>query len=314
MLYKELVQIKSNWKKNYLMMKTLLTFLLFILTHSLFAQAVDPYMPDSENPLEVKGMKLSWNDEFNQTGKPDSTSWRYEKGFVRNQEIQWYQPANANCANGVLLIQGRREHFNNPNYDSTSTNWKNNRRIVTYSSASINTRGNKQWLYGRFEIRARIDTAMGAWPAIWTLGTINPWPSNGEVDLMEFYRINNVPTILANVAWGTSQRNVAKWDTERRPLTEFTAKDSNWVKKFHVWRMDWSKDSINLYLDNVLLNGCPLSKTINPDGKNPFNNPQYILLNLALGSNGGDPVNTNFPIKFEVDYVRVYQTDPAPEH
>lgn len=288
--------------------KTLFTSLLIIISVSAFAQKSDPYKPDSNNPKDIKGMKLVWNEEFNYIGKPDSAFWRYEKGFVRNQEIQWYQSDNANCANGVLLIEGRREQFNNPNFDSTSTNWKNSRKKVLYSSASINTREKKQWLYGRFEIRARIDTAIGAWPAIWTLGTINPWPSNGEVDLMEFYRVKNVPTILANVAWGTSQRSVAKWDGEKRPLAEFTSKDNDWVRKFHIWRMDWSRDSINLYLDDVLINACPLSQTINADGTNPFLNPQYLLLNLALGSNGGDPDKTNFPIRFEVDYVRVSQT------
>jgi hypothetical protein len=51
-----------------------------------------------------------------------------------------------------------------------------------------------------------------------------------------------------------------------------------------------------------------LSETINPDGSNPFTKPQYLLLNLALGKNGGDPAKTKFPIKYEVDYVRVYQT------
>lgn len=289
--------------------KTLFTFILIVLTTTVFAQVMDPYSPDTGGPKEIQGMKLSWNEEFNNNGKPDSAIWRNEKGFVRNQEMQWYQPENANCANGLLIIEGRREQFNNPDYDATSTNWKNNREKVNYTSASINTRGSKQWLYGRFEIRARIDTSMGSWPAIWTLGTNNPWPSNGEVDLMEFYRVKNVPTILANVAWGTNQRSVAKWDGEKRSLSEFTSADPDWVKKFHIWRMDWSKDSINLYLDDVLLNTCLLNQTINADGTNPFTKPQYLLLNLALGSNGGNPEKTSFPIKFEVDYVRVYQTE-----
>lgn len=267
----------------------------------------DQYLPDAGKPKQIKGMQLVWKEEFNINGKPDSSIWRHEKGFVRNQEIQWYQAENANCSNGVLLIEGRREQFSNPNYDSTSTNWKNSRKKVNYTSSSINTRGKKQWLYGRFEIRARIDTSKGSWPAIWALGTAGSWPSNGEIDLMEFYRVNNVPTILANVAWGTNQRSVAKWDGEKRPLSRFTSVDPDWVKKFHVWRMDWNKDSINLYLDDVLLNNCLLTQTINADGSNPFTKPQYLLLNLALGSNGGDPDKTAFPIKFEVDYVRVYQ-------
>jgi beta-glucanase (GH16 family) len=124
---------------------------------------------------------------------------------------------------------------------------------------------------------------------------------------MEFYRVKGVPTILANFAWGTNQRNVAKWDDLKKPLTDFIANDQNWTKKFHVWRMDWNKDSISLFLDDQLLNSVLLSQTINPDGFNPFLQPHYLLLNLAIGGNGGDPSKTRFPIKYEVDYVRVYQ-------
>ena len=76
--------------------------------------------------------------------------------------------------------------------------------------------------------------------------------------------------------------------------------------------MDWTKDSINLYLDDVLLNTSSLSTTLNPDQSNPFQQPHYLLLNLAIGANGGDPSNSKFPIKYEVDYVRYYSpTDPT---
>jgi beta-glucanase (GH16 family) len=252
-------------------------------------------------------MSLVWNDEFNISGKPDTSVWRYEKGFVRNQELQWYQSENANCQNGLLIIEGRRENFKNPAYVPGSTNWKTNREYVEYSSSSIQTRGKKQFQFGRFEIRARIDTACGSWPAIWTLGITKPWPSNGEIDIMEFYRIKGVPTILANFAWGTDKRNVGKWDDLKKPLADFTENDPDWNKKFHVWRMDWTKDSISIYIDDKLLNSALMSETINPDGFNPFLQPHYILLNLALGGNGGDPLKSKFPIKYEVDYMRVYQ-------
>ena len=124
---------------------------------------------------------------------------------------------------------------------------------------------------------------------------------------MEFYRIKGIPTILANFAWGTGNRWVAKWDDLKKPLSDFTASDPDWTKKFHIWRMDWNKDSINLFLDDQLLNTTLLSQTINPDGFNPFLQPHYLLLNLALGRNGGDPSKSRFPIKYEIDYVRVYQ-------
>jgi len=274
---------------------------------TIFAQTKDAYSADYKTPGKIRGMRLVWNDEFNYKGKPDSATWIYEKGFVRNQELQWYQAENASCANGVLLIEGKKEKIKNPNYASGSTNWKTSREFAEYTSSSIQTRGKRQFQFGRFEIRARIDTACGSWPAIWTLGISGDWPSNGEIDIMEFYRIKGVPAVLANFAWGTSQRNVAKWDDLKKPLVDFTANDTDWTKKFHIWRMDWNRDSISLFLDDQLLNSVLLSQTVNSDGFNPFLQPHYILLNLALGGNGGDPSKSKFPIKYEVDYVRVYQ-------
>lgn len=283
--------------------------LLFVLLAStaLFAQSIDPYKPDFSAPKQIRGMKLVWNDEFNKRGKQDTASWRYENGFVRNEELQWYQPDNANCMGGVLLIEGRREKVKNPSYKEGSKNWKTAREYAGYTSASIQTRGCREWLYGRFEIRARIDTTKGAWPAIWTLGK-GSWPECGEVDIMEFYR-RDVPIVLANVAWGTEKRWKAKWNEKTVPLAELTAKDPDWVKKFHVWRMDWNNEGIKLYLDDVLINSAPASQTVNADGTNPFTKPQYILLNLAIGGNGDDPSHSKFPIKYEVDYVRVYQSN-----
>jgi beta-glucanase (GH16 family) len=279
----------------------------FMLTFRASAQKEDPFKPDFRPASEKPGMKLVWNEEFNYSGKPDSTIWIYEKGFVRNQELQWYQAENANCSKGVLVIEGKKEKVKNPAYQAGSTNWKTNREYAEYTSASIQTRGHRQWQFGTFEIRAKIDTAWGSWPAIWTLGISKPWPSNGEIDIMEFYRISGVPTILANFAWGTEKRNVGKWDDLKKPLHEITGNDKEWVKKFHIWRMDWNKDSISLFLDNQLLNSVQLSQTINPDGFNPFLQPHYLLLNLALGGNGGDPGRSGSPIRYEVDYVRVYQ-------
>ena len=288
--------------------KNLISIILLIqLSMAISAQKQDQFSPDFSSPGKIPGMTLVWNDEFNNNGKPDPESWIYEKGFVRNQELQWYQSENANCINGLLVIEGRREKINNPNYVPGSTNWKSVREFAEYTSASIQTRGLKQWQFGRFEIRARIDTACGSWPAIWTLGISGGWPSGGEIDIMEFYRVKGVPTILANFAWGTSQRGVGKWDDLKKPLADFTANDPNWTKKFHVWRMAWNKDSISLFLDDQLLNTTLLNQTVNPDGFNPFLQPHYILLNLAIGGNGGDPAKTIFPMKYEVDYVRVYQ-------
>jgi beta-glucanase (GH16 family) len=288
-------------------MKRLLLLLIIFSTTAAFTQKADPFNPDFSKPQKMKGMKLVWNDEFNNSGKPDSASWSYENGFVRNQELQWYRPENANCTGGVLLIEGRRERIPNQGYVTGSTDWKRGREFAEYTSACIKSRGHRDFKFGRFEIRARIDTAKGSWPAIWTLGTSGGWPAGGEIDIMEFYRWQGNPTILANFAWGTERRGVAKWDDLKKPFSDFTISDPGWAKKFHVWRMDWDKDSIKIFLDGQLLNDVAVSDCVNPDGFNPFLQPHYILLNLAIGANGGDPSASHSPITYEVDWVRVYQ-------
>jgi beta-glucanase (GH16 family) len=284
-------------------------FVLLIFSEIIYSQNKDLYNPDFSTPPLINGMKLVWSDEFNISGKPDTATWKYEKGFIRNQELQWYQSENAVCRDGLLIIEGKKEKVRNPFYNKGSANWKANRKFAKYTSASIRTRGMKQFQFGRFEIRARIDTAYGSWPAIWTLGSTKPWPSSGEIDIMEFYRVNHIPTILANFAWGTNKRLEAKWADMKKPLADFIEADPSWTKKFHIWRMDWNKESISIFLDDQLLNTILLDKTVNPDGFNPFLQPHYIMLNLAIGANGGDPSKSKFPIKFEVDYVRVYQKE-----
>ena len=272
-----------------------------------FGQTVDPFLPDEFLPPLRQGMQLVFSEEFNNEGKPNPANWGYETGFLRNEELQWYLSDNANCSAGRLLIEGKRASFANPNFVAGSTDWRTNRKTVNYTSSCIITKDKQSWLFGRFEIRARIDTSKGSWPAIWTLGISKEWPSNGEIDLMEFYRINNAQTVLANVAWGTAKRWTAKWDSFKKPLSTLLAQDADWPKKYHVWRMDWTPEAIKLYVDDVLYNSVLLTATINADGSNPFLQPQFLLLNLALGANGGDPSKTLFPIKYEVDYVRVYQ-------
>jgi len=94
-----------------------------------------------------------WADEFNIDGKPDRENWSYERGFKRNNELQWYQPQNANIKDGVLVIEGKREHVKNGNYDPESGDWRKNREFAEYTASSINTRNKKQFQYGIVEVR-----------------------------------------------------------------------------------------------------------------------------------------------------------------
>lgn len=249
------------------------------------------------------GYTLAWADEFNQEGKPDSTKWNYERGFVRNEELQWYQTENANCKNGLLIIEARKEQKPNPSYQEGSMDWRRKRKIIDYTSSCLLTRGKKTWQYGRFELRARIDVSPGMWPAWWTLGVKKGWPANGEIDIMEYYR----GKLLANIAClGPDQK--PEWFSNTFKVDSLGG--TKWSKQFHVWRMDWTEEFIALYCDNQLLNQVNLDQLVNKNGSgfNPFKQPHYMLLNLALGGmNGGDPSKTEFPNRMEVDYVRVYQ-------
>lgn len=253
------------------------------------------------------GYALLWHDEFDYEGRPDPDIWNYgETGFIRNREDQWYQPDNAWVADGKLVIEARRiEPVPSPHYDPDGEDWRTQRRTIRYTSTLIQTRGKREWRYGRLEVRGRIDIGEGVWPAIWTLGSAREWPGCGEIDLMEYYD----HSLLANAAWAGPERFVPRWDSSKIPLVELGDPQA-WSGEFHVWRMDWDEHYIRLYVDGRMLNEIDLSQTVNetPDGANPFHEPHYLLLNVAVGgTNGGDPSGTEFPRRFEVDWVRVYE-------
>ena len=248
------------------------------------------------------GYRVVWADEFKSGPRPDPTNWVFENGLKRNEEAQLYQEANARIERGKLVIEARRERVAIPGYKPGSDRWNEKSPFAEYTSASLTTEGKHSWLYGRFEMRARIDTRLGLWPAFWTLGAEREWPQSGEIDIMEFYR----GKLLANVAWATERRWTAKWASTSTPLEKLG--NSRWASKFHLWRMDWDEEKIELSVDGKALNRLELAKAVNPDGFNPFHQPHYLLLNLAVGGqNGGDPSGTEFPAKFEVDFVRVSQ-------
>ena len=285
--------------------KTMMTTLLTIIAMTMQGQTMND------------GYKLVWQDEFEKDGTP-AEHWDYEHGFVRNKELQWYQPQNAIVREGCLIIEGRRETVLNPFYKEGARNWQQSRKEAHYTSASLTTRKSFNFRYGRVEVRAKIPTASGSWPAIWLLGNRWSWPSCGEIDMMEYYIHKGTPSILANACWGSEQSNKPTWDTVITPLSYFTDKDSNWVEKFHIWQMDWDAKFIKLYLDNELLNTVDLSQTINQGGdaksENPFSNDvegfgAYLLLNLAIGELGGTPDDSRFPLQYLIDYVRIYSKE-----
>lgn len=128
--------------------------------------------------LSAQGWKLVWSDEFDRPNiNPEA--WTFEKGCsIRNNEKEYYtdRPENARTENGNLVIETRWENMGD----------------CPYTSASMNTRRKKFWQFGRFEMRAKLPSGPGIWPAFWTCGNVGKWPENGEIDIMEMWGGTNI--------------------------------------------------------------------------------------------------------------------------
>lgn len=277
---------------------------------------LNPYEVDPNEPPEIEGYKYVWGDEFNTDGSVNTNLWAFENGFKRGNEAQLYVPGdnNAIVKDGRLLITGKKERRKNPNYDPSSSDYRKYTEYGEYTSASINGNGVKYFLYGRTEVRAKIQFSQGAFPAVWTCGYNKSWPRNGEIDIMESYLINKeTPVLTANFCVGGDQSTTdgvwaTKWNSTFTPVTYFTGKDPEWKNKYHVYRMDWDEEEIKLYVDDELRNSIKISEFRNWDGTVAFNNPQYMWLNLAIKDQGqGIDIDANKTIQFEVDYFRLYQ-------
>jgi beta-glucanase (GH16 family) len=253
---------------------------------------------------EREGWQLVWSDEFDYEGLPDPKKWTYEVGFVRNQEKQYYTQArkeNARVEHGVLIIEGRKEHLPNAQYDPKAKgNWQKDRENADYTSASITTEGKASWTYGRIEVRAKLPHGKGIWPAIWTLGTSRSkigWPRCGEIDIMEF--VGHQPDkVHGTVHYGPDGKHLSQGD-------KFTV-DKPW-EDFHVYAIEWEADRIDFFFDDTKYFTFKTAAA-DSDGSNAFRQAHYLLLNLALGGSWGGQIDDSvLPQQFVIDYVRVYQ-------
>ncbi|MDR1517792.1 MAG: glycoside hydrolase family 16 protein [Dysgonamonadaceae bacterium] len=256
---------------------------------------IEKYKVGDQLKSGTDSLKLVWADEFNTNGMVNTSDWTYEKGFVRNQEIQYYtenRSDNCKIEGGYLIITGRKEStsFGSTDYSDG-----------TYTSASIITNKKHSWQYGRFEIKAKIPAGKGPWPAFWAKGDSQNsgagWPLCGEIDIMEYAAKG--PTMIQNVIYGENSSNY-KQATKRT--------EKNFSDKFYVYTLDWSENRLVFAIDNIVTHVVDIS-TISP---NPFRQKFSILLNLALGAStertlGGKLDPSCLPVEFRVDYVRIYQ-------
>jgi beta-glucanase (GH16 family) len=243
-------------------------------------------------PVTDTVKKLVWSDEFNSGTRPDTTKWAYDIGTGSNgwgnNEAQYYtgDSTNARIENGSLIIEARKESKGGKGY----------------TSARLLTQGKASWTYGRIEIRAKLPKGVGTWPAIWMLGdNINTvgWPTCGEIDIME-----HVGKEQDMVLWSTHSK-LNNWSLGTQKTNKSIIDGVSTA--FHIYKIEWSKDYIQFFVDDKLYYTSP------NEGKGadyfPFNSPQFLLLNVAVGGTLGGPTINDaiFPCRMEVDYVRVYQ-------
>lgn len=275
---------------------------------------------DDPRATAYPGYKLVFAEEFNsESGQPSKDIWNYETGFKRNEEIQfyWAKATNSWFENGVLVINGRREadgDVRNPAYDPFSGNTD---KYLTWTSASIISKGawdgGYSWNYGIYEVRAKLPAYTGCWPAIWSTGKQYSWPRGGEIDLMEWYGSQ----IHGNVCWYESGE---KWNGKTVHINTLKKSNPNWENEYHVWRMIWDYDHMEMWCDDILVNNINLNTTVNKsnnandadaewNGKNPFRDVRHgMWLNLAMGGrSGGSVANCPDDNYYLVDYARVYQ-------
>lgn len=269
---------------------------------------------ESFAPNPPPGMKLAWGDEFDVDGRPNPANWTYETGYVRNHEAQWYRPESAEVRDGCLVITAEHHEtpLPNPNANPFGRMFGGNDAPIEYTSACLITKGLHAFCYGRIEARIKAPMTEGCWPAFWTLGVSESWPSCGETDIFEYYK----ETVLANFCWaGAGGQWSPEWNTVRTPIGDYRKDDPEWADKFHVYAMDWDENRIVLSVDGVAVNDSSIAEVRNARFRsvsNPFRQLHYLLVNLALGGdNGGDVTAIRFPVQMLVDYVRVYQRIPA---
>ncbi len=253
---------------------------------------VDGVMDDTGLDYE-----LVWSDEFNYTGLPDEEKWTYDVGGHGwgNGESQYYteaDPDNAYVSDGTLTITAIQEHYENREYTST--------RLLSHNEGS--------WLYGKFEISAKLPEGVGVWPAIWMLPTnweYGGWPDSGEIDIMEFvgYEPNRIHYTIHTEAYnhmrGTQIGDSAIYDDVSNT--------------FHEYQLEWLPDKLIWYIDDVEVFRYSVPEGAPEDSTTwPFDIEFHLIMNIAVGGAWGGQQgidNDIWPQSMEIDYVRVYQAD-----
>lgn len=247
------------------------------------------------------GYHLIWEDDFakDPDGLVDPAKWNYQVGFIRNHEEQFYTKArleNCRVEHGQLIIEARKETYSPP--------WSKPAApiVAKYTSACIDTRDKASWQYGRIEVKAKLPSGKGIWPAIWGCGIDGKqvgWPKCGEMDIMEL--VGKQPNVIHGTVHYFAEGG------HRSKGGEITIPDSGTA--FHVYAAEWTPERIDLFVDDQKYFSFDTAAA-NDAGQNPFHQPFDMILNIACGGSwGGEIDDAIFPQRMTIDYVRVYQKD-----
>ena len=242
-------------------------------------------------PETYTGYTSVFKDEFSGTAL-DLTIWGFDVGGGGwgNSELQYYtnnRPENIYLDNGKLVIQAKKESFMGSNY----------------TSSRILTKGKKEFTYGRVDIRAKLPTATGMWPALWMLGKKidqTSWPACGEIDIMELVGLSP-NKVFGTMHWGTSTA------THQSYGTNYALPSGTFADKFHVFTLLWQVDQIEILMDDISY--CKMDRTKTGSAPYPFNEDFFLIFNVAVGGQwpGSPDATTTFPQQMVVDYVRVFK-------
>ena len=242
----------------------------------------------SRNHLTAADWKLVWSDEF-ETDKLDNTKWeRCKRGTPDWQNTMSDDPRLLRIEDGVLHLRG-------------IVNDKKDSDPAPFLTAGVTSKGKYAFRYGKVQIRARLKSAQGAWPALWMLGTDGGWPANGEIDLMEHL---NFDRKFYQTLHSEYTIKIDKTNTPRKGSTAAIGRDD-----WNTYGCEWGADNIVF-----TVNGQPTHTYPRVPDKGekqwPFNQPFYFILSMQIGGNwvnGSGPTNpSHYPAGMEVDWVRVY--------
>jgi beta-glucanase (GH16 family) len=247
---------------------------------------------------------LVWSDEFDGSSL-NTGNWTIDIGDGcpnlcgwGNNELEYYRAENVTVTGGNLILTARQENYGGR----------------AFTSGKVHTRNKQSFLYGRMEMRAKIPTGGGMWPAFWMMpqdDVYGGWAASGEIDIME--SANNTDFINGTLHFGGS------WPDNNHSGCSYSPGGVNFADDFHTYAVEWEPEEIRWYVDGQLYctryswqwytNGAPSNPLA------PFDQEFFLILNAAVGGNytgctTPSCITADLPQEYIIDYVRVYQDSP----